>query len=130
MKRFLLWLFRLTPVIVEKPALMGFRVASDWTGQEAMMLKTFLTSPTGILLMQRARWVEATNAINGAADVFHTQHSAGRSQGFSDAVNWLESLASDQLINAISRPTGDSGGNDTADAEQSGSVLAEPRRHF
>jgi hypothetical protein len=77
--------------------------ASDWTKSEAEILRTFLNSPTGQLLIQRARFLEAANAIKGANDVFHTQHSAGRTAGFSDAINWLESLASDETISKLSR---------------------------
>lgn len=74
----------------------------DWTANEALILRTFLSSPTGTILLQRARAMESINAIKGANDVFHTQHSAGRTAGFSDAINWLESLASDQAIQSLS----------------------------
>ena len=74
----------------------------DWTQQEAMILRTFLNTPTGEILLKRARSLESVNAINGSKDVFHTQHSAGRTAGFSDAINWLESLASEQTINSLS----------------------------
>lgn len=75
---------------------------SDWTQQEAIIWRTFLASPTGQILLKRARQMESINAINGSKDVFHTQHSAGSTAGFSDAINWLESLASEETINSLS----------------------------
>jgi hypothetical protein len=81
-----------------------YKPTPDWTVNEAIIWRTFLANPTGQILLKRARAMESINAIKGANDVFHTQHSAGRTAGFSDAINWLESLASDQTINSLSAP--------------------------
>jgi hypothetical protein len=43
--------------------------------------------------MERMRCVAATNARSGAEDAMNAAHSAGRSTGFYDAIEWLESQA-------------------------------------
>ena len=64
-------------------------LAPEWTRENATQLRQFLSSPTGLTLLAKAR----------AADYFYCRQTAqAASVGevsvstFSDAINWLESL--------------------------------------
>ena len=64
--------------------------APNWEIDNATYLRSFLSSETGQVLMKRARALECSIALaacQGKTEPF-------RAAGFSDAVNWLESLSS------------------------------------
>lgn len=127
MKRLLQRLFapEVKPAVVQRS--FALPPVTEWGESEARVWRTFLESPTGKTLMLRARGLEYANAVRGAQDQFHTVHSAGRTAGITDALNWLESLASDQMI---SRSSGAQDENLTADREQNGTEPVEHIRHF
>lgn len=69
-----------------------------------------MSGPTGSALLARARALEAANALHGCQDAITSTHSAGRAAGFSDCVNWLESLSrvtGDQVTNDEPPPEGE-----------------------
>lgn len=72
---------------------LGLMPAARWTPIDRDRLANFLQSDSGKKLIARMRSTEARNAINGAQDVVHTVHAAGRSNGYSDALVHLISLA-------------------------------------
>ena len=53
----------------------------------------FIMSESGSRLVARLRHFEAMNGINGARNLTHTIHSAGRTMGYSECVEQLLSLA-------------------------------------
>jgi len=64
--------------------------APDWTPDYATGLKKFLSSEEGRVLMARARALECKLALDACTK---KAISPDRAAGFSDAVNWLESLS-------------------------------------
>jgi hypothetical protein len=44
-------------------------------------------------MRERMRAITSQVAVNACKDVFHTSHSAGVAQGWSEAQAWLESLS-------------------------------------
>lgn len=95
----------------------------DWLSSDILNLRRFLGTETGAKLMQRGRSLEYSNAISGAKDQFHTVHSAGRTAGFSDALNWIDSCASEEMF---SRVTGvQATKQNTSDSEQDDAALLE-----
>lgn len=66
--------------------------APEWTEEHAQFLRNFLSHPLGQDLLARARALETKLAL----DACHKRNgiSPGRAAGFSDGVNWLESLVS------------------------------------
>jgi hypothetical protein len=86
------WLVRLLVGEPAKPLpALPILVARGWTPADKDILINFMASATGICLMQRMRCVAGEMARQGAGDVMHTAHSAGRTSGFYDAMGWLES---------------------------------------
>ena len=65
--------------------------APEWTEEHAQFLRNFLTHPHGQDLLARARALETKLAL----DACHKRNSVSpeNASGFSDAINWLESLA-------------------------------------
>jgi hypothetical protein len=88
------WLVRLLMGEPVKPLpALSILVARAWTPADKDNLINFLATDTGICLIQRMRCVAGEMAKQGAGDVMHTAHSAGRTSGFYDAMGWLESQA-------------------------------------
>ena len=88
------WLVRLLMGEPVKPLpALPILVARAWTPADKDNLINFLATDTGIGLIQRMRCVAGEMAKQGAGDVMHTAHSAGRTSGFYDAMGWLESQA-------------------------------------
>lgn len=97
-----------------------------WQADNVLELRAFLKTPTGQLLMQRARAMEYNRSIANANDVMHTQHSAGVTVGINGTLNWIESLASDQVLQNLSGPTADQvGKTDTASGDHDDAALVE-----
>lgn len=74
----------------ESPLVSAPSFAPDWTSDYATGFKKFLSSEEGRVLFARARALEcklALDACQGKAV------SPERAAGFSDCINWLESLA-------------------------------------
>ena len=71
--------------------------------------------------------MEYNIGITSCRDVFHTQHSAGVATGVSDAIHWLESLASEEMRQKLSEPTPAEVGNPhkTTDSEHDDAGLVE-----
>lgn len=108
------------------PAGRALPTAVPWTVEDVLELRKFLLHPTGLKLLERGRAMQFDRAVANSRDVFHTQHSAGVTVGISDTLNWIESLASDQLYQNLSRPSGDQDGNpNTASGEQDDAALVE-----
>ncbi len=99
--------------------------APEWTAADVSTLRAFLQTPTGQSLLKRGHAQEFNTAISACQDPMHTVHSAARAAGFSDAIQWLESLASDQML---SRLTGDQVKN--TDAQEQNDLSASERRSF
>jgi hypothetical protein len=85
-------------------------VAPEWTVDDARQWKTFLQSPAGQTLWQRARAREAALCVEACAG----KHDPKLAGGVSFALNWLESLANVESIssaadaNAANSETGSS----------------------
>jgi hypothetical protein len=82
-------------------------LAPVWTSADNLNLRKFLDSESGVKLMQRALGMEYQHAARACADPMHTTHSAGRAAGFIDFRKWLESLASPDMLQKLSRSSGD-----------------------
>lgn len=80
-----------TPPAVLPPLPMPRAMA--WTAAHQKAWYAFLGTPAGLALMQRMMAMAAANARAGAQDAMNATHSAGRSAGFYDAIEWLESQA-------------------------------------
>lgn len=114
------WLARL---IGDAPAAsppLPLNVARVWLPQHRDNLINFLKSDTGICLLQRMQCVASEMARQGAGDVMHTAHSAGRTSGFYDALSWLESQSRIEF-ETISEADADSSA--TSAQEQKGDAL-------
>ncbi len=109
------------------PKLAAPPLSAPWMVDDVLNLAKFLETPTGIKLRQRARAMEYSTAVSSCRDAFHTAHSAGIATGVSDTINWLESLASDEMRQKLSVPTPDDVGNphNTADSEHDDAGLVE-----
>lgn len=79
--------------------------ALAWTVADVLNLRKFLQSDTGAKLLQRARAMEYNIAVNACRDAVHTAHSAGMAAGVSDTVQWLQSLAGEEMRQKLSEPT-------------------------
>lgn len=93
------------PVLLELPK------PAPWTADDVTEFRRFLGTVTGQRLLARARCLEYRNALAGCNDSITTSHSAGRGAGFSDAINWLESLSrvtGDQVTGAEPANSNDS----------------------
>lgn len=98
-------------------------ISPDWLSSDILSLRKFLNDESGRKLIQRGRAISFANAIAGSNDQFHTVHSAGRTAGFSEALNWIESCASDEML---SRVTGaQATKQNTSDSEQDDAALLE-----
>jgi hypothetical protein len=97
---------------------------NDWTAGDCVALKNFLKSEVGHALMQRARAMEFNRAVTNAAA--GTNHAAGITTGINQTLNWIESLASDEMHSKLSRPAGDQAGQtNTTDGDQDDAALVE-----
>lgn len=76
-------------------------LARAWTPEHQKSWLAFLRTPAGIALMQRMSAAAAANARAGAQDAMHAGHSAGRTTGFYDAFEWLESQARLEFVQTI-----------------------------
>ena len=65
-----------------------------WTVHDRDWWLAVLNNERGRKMLARTRAVECALAIKNAQDTFHTQHSAGVSAGFGQAITYLLSLAS------------------------------------
>lgn len=74
----------------------------DWHPGHRDAWNAFLRTPTGQVLMGRMRGLQGAVATRACADVFHTSHSAGTANGWHEALQWLESLASTKSISQLS----------------------------
>lgn len=100
--------------------------APPWSQANVLALKAFFATPTGATLLKRARAMEYNRSVNACSDVFHTQHSAGVAKGITDTLNWIESLASPDMLERLSRPSGDQEGKpDTSDSDHEDAALLE-----
>ena len=87
---------------------------------------------TGALDQSQAPWfgVHAANAnaINGAQDMMHTTHSAGRSAGFYEALQWLYSQARIEFEQNIEISGADADQSATSAQQPSGEAAL--REHY
>lgn len=97
--------------------------APKWEISDMNALRGFIFSETGRKLMLRARALEYSNAVAACNDAFNTAYSGGKAAGFGDALNWLQSCASDEMI---SRAAGEQAAN-PANRGQDDPVFAELR---
>lgn len=102
--------------------------APQWTADHQRAWVTFLASPTGMVLVERMRHVAGTNAINGAQDVMHSAHSAGRTAGFYDALLWLDSQARIEFEQNIEISGADADQSATSAQQPSGEAAL--REHY
>ncbi len=87
-----------TPVLANVP----------WTQRDRDILAGFFKSDTGTRFLQRLQATEGVVAINSAADVMHTAHSAGVAKGYGDCRKHLISLSyscDEQRENQNANPT-------------------------
>lgn len=75
-----------------EPRPAAFPVCPPWTDEDRDAWARFLTSITGRKLIERKRALGLVSAIQGAKDVFHTAHSAGKTVGWDESTDWLISL--------------------------------------
>lgn len=90
----------------------------EWNVDLLLSLRKFLTSDTGVVLMGKARGMEFNVAIQNAKQ--GTPFAAGVTTGISEAFNWIQSLASDEMFEKLSRPSGESDGNKNTAVEDIG----------
>jgi len=67
--------------------------APDWLPEHQSAWKTFLATPAGVTLMERARFIHNFKLVEASQDVFHTSHSAGLALGMGQTIAWLNSLS-------------------------------------
>jgi len=67
--------------------------APDWLPEHQLAHKTYLASPAGVTLMQRARFIHNFKLVEASQDVFHTSHSCGLALGMGQTIAWLTSLS-------------------------------------
>ena len=82
-------------------------MAPSWTALDRDALRGILNSETGVKLVARLRATEYAVAIANAKDQFHTAHSAGRTQGYSECINHILTLTISCAGQA--KPANDSG---------------------
>jgi hypothetical protein len=82
-------------------------MAPSWTALDRDTLRGILNSETGVKLVARLRATEYAVAIANAKDQFHTAHSAGRTQGYSECINHILTLTISCAGQA--KPANDSG---------------------
>ncbi len=91
-----------------------------------MRLREFIGGETGQKLFMRARALEAAQAIKACNEIFHTEKEAMRAAGFGDCLNWLERLASPQMISQSTGAQvepGSSGSHNSTDRQQTEAEL-------
>lgn len=104
---------------------MGLAFAPDWTVENVLNLRKFILTPTGKSFMQRARAVEAAGCVRSCKDAMHTTHSAARAAGFSDCLEWVESMAGHDMEKKLSGAPAVQGANyPTADDQEAGQPVA------
>lgn len=102
------WFSKKQPQPVAKktaiPVLFLPSVAPEWTTLDISNLRQFLLTPTGQSLIKR--WDAACLDVAKRAnkDTITTTHSAGHSVGFNEAMQWVLSLASQQMLEKLSAP--------------------------
>lgn len=90
------------------PAIPANPIAPDWTQPDVLALRNFLTkTETGVKLIQRGKALVSFTAVRACKDVMHTTHSAAQAGGMNEMINWLLSLASDEMHQKLSQPTGE-----------------------
>lgn len=94
MKRILTWWRRVCGVSSSVPRLLAVTVAPEWTPDEARQWQTFLRSPAGQTLWQRARARQAALCVEACDGKFDPKMAAG----FTFTLNWLEQLANAESI--------------------------------
>lgn len=83
-------------------------IAPEWTQPDVLALRKFLqNTETGAKLVARGKALVAFTAVRACKDVMHTTHSAAQAGGMNEMLNWLLSLASDEMHQKLSQPTGD-----------------------
>lgn len=87
------WLVRLLMGEPAKPSPLPVYTIHNWTPSDKDNLINFLATATGKSLISRMQTIGMQMAMQGAEDVVHTAHSAGRTAGFLDGIRWLESQA-------------------------------------
>ena len=127
------WLLSFAPKAPEalpeqRPTVLVSGPVPQWTEDHKKAWLTFLVSPTGAVLMARMGHAANVNAINGAQDMMHTTHSAGRSAGFYEALQWLYSQARIEFEQNI-EISGASADQDATSAQQP-SGEAALREHY
>ncbi len=87
--------------------------APEWTEEHAQFLRNFLSHPYGQDLLARARALETKLAL----DACHKRNgvSPENASGFSDAINWLESLS---MISGSAPVQAESDPRQTPDVEE------------
>lgn len=65
---------------------------AQWTVLDRDNLRRFLEGDTGVKLINRLRATEYAVAVANARDEFHTQHSAGKTCGYSECIRHVLSL--------------------------------------
>ena len=87
------WVLRVPSSVSELPAV---PLVVEWTADDARQWKTFLQSPAGQSLWQRARARQAALCVEACDGKFDPK-TAG---GVSFTLNWLESLANAEAISS------------------------------
>lgn len=89
----------------------------EWTSEHASRLKAFLRSDHGQAFLLRARALEAATAIKACRRDQNT--NPDRAAGFSDCLNWMESLATISESPSVTGETDSPRNAEYADAELS-----------
>lgn len=114
------WLARLLVGEPANPRPLPVYMIRNWTPHDKDNLINFLASETGKTLVSRMHTIGMQMAMQGAEDLMHTAHSAGRTAGFLDAIRWLESQSRIEF-ETISEADADSSA--TSAQEQKGDAL-------
>ncbi len=70
----------------------------EWGQNDVLALRAFRDSGTGQKLFEIARAKVLEHGVANAADVFHTQHSAGVTTGMDNMLKYLWNMASDEIL--------------------------------
>ncbi len=78
----------------------------DWNIEDVNAYRMFLATPTGTKLSDRSKVMVSSSSVRLCGDVVNTAHSAGSASGMNEFLKWQRSLASKQMLEKLSQPTG------------------------
>lgn len=117
------WLARDEKPASVSPSPVPMHLSREWTPADQQAFISYLATMSGYCLIQRMRCVAAENARRGAQDAMSPTYSAGRTTGFYDAIDWLESHARIQFEQTIPISGADADQSATSAQEQQGDAL-------